>query len=110
RAVDRLCDRAVEAAERGVTILVLSDREVSATHTSIPMLLAVSAVHHQLIRTGIRLQCSIIADTGEAREDHHYACLLGYGASCVHPWLAYESVAEIAECNPLGPERSITVK
>src|SRR5207244_10304822 len=99
---------AEEAVRRGVTIVVLSDREVSPTHAPLPMLLAVSAVHHQMIRTGLRLSCSLIADTGEAREDHHYACLVGYGASCIHPWLAYETVAALAVADPL--EKGITVK
>jgi glutamate synthase domain-containing protein 2/glutamate synthase domain-containing protein 1/glutamate synthase domain-containing protein 3 len=103
-----VCARAEEAVRRGVSFLVLSDRDLSASHAPIPMLLAIAAVHHHLIRAGLRLQCSLIADTGEPREDHHFACLIGYGAGCVHPWLAYESVAAVAETDPL--ETGLTVR
>jgi glutamate synthase (ferredoxin) len=107
-ALDLVCARAEEVVRRGGSILILSDREVSRTHAPMPMLLAVAAVHHQLIRAGIRLRCSLIVDTGEAREDHHFACLIGYGASCVHPWLACETVAALAEEDP--QEKGITVR
>jgi glutamate synthase (ferredoxin) len=75
---------------------VLSDKGVSATHAPIPMLLAVGAVHHHLIRARKRMRASLLVESGEPREDHHIACLISYGASLVHPYLAFETVAELA--------------
>jgi len=87
-----LCKAAGEAADTGAAILVLSDRTMDAARAPIPMALAVGAVHHHLIREGKRMHASIIAETGEAREYHHYAVLLGYGASAVNPYLALETI------------------
>jgi glutamate synthase domain-containing protein 2/glutamate synthase domain-containing protein 1/glutamate synthase domain-containing protein 3 len=99
-AVSRLCAEAEAAIDEGTRLLVLSDRGVDHAHAAIPMLLAVAAVHHHLIRSGKRMRCSIIADTGEARDVHQVACLISYGASAVCPYLAYETVREIFEKNP----------
>jgi len=96
-ALDRLVRQAEEAVDRGAGLLVLTDRGANAEHAPIPMLLAVGAVHHHLIRRGKRMRCSLIADTAEAREMHHIACLLGYGASAVCPYLAFQTVRELAE-------------
>jgi glutamate synthase (ferredoxin) len=93
RMLEVLCERASEAIQQGYSILILSDRGVSEFQAPIPMLLAVSAVHHHLIREGLRMKASIVAETGEAREDHHFACLIGYGANAVNPYLAFEVVA-----------------
>jgi glutamate synthase (ferredoxin) len=91
--LDALCEQAVAAVEDGHTILILSDRGASNLQLPMPMLLAVSAVHHHLIRAGLRLRASLVVETGEAREDHHFACLIGYGAQAVNPYLAFEIVA-----------------
>lgn len=96
-AVEAVCDEAQEAVEQGATIIVLSDREVNAQQAPIPMLLAVGAVHHRLIERGVRLLASIVAVTGEMREDHDLACLLAYGASAVNPYLAIGQVQELCE-------------
>ncbi len=93
QVLDALCEQAVEAVSEGASILILSDRGASEFQAPIPMLLAVSAVHHHLIREGKRMRVSLIAETGEAREDHHFACLLGYGANAVNPYLALEVAA-----------------
>ncbi len=95
-AVQDLCARAEAAVDSGVSYLVLSDRGVDKDNAPVPMLLAVGAIHHHLIRAGKRMKASLIVETGEAREDHHIACLVGYGASLVHPYLAFEMVAEHA--------------
>jgi glutamate synthase domain-containing protein 2/glutamate synthase domain-containing protein 1/formylmethanofuran dehydrogenase subunit C len=95
-AVQALCARVEAAVDSGVSYILLSDRGVSATQAPIPMLLAVGAVHHHLIRVGKRMKASILVETGEAREDHHCASLLAFGASLVHPYLAFETVAELA--------------
>ena len=71
------------------------------------MLLATAAVHHHLIRRRLRMQVSIVCDTGEPREDHHFACLIGYGATLVHPWLAIRSVADCAREQDRDPEKAV---
>ena len=75
----------------GATILILSDRGVNAEHVPIPSLLACAAVHHHLIRAGLRVLCGMVAETGEAREVHHFALLVGYGVAAVNPYLVYET-------------------
>lgn len=101
-AVKRLCKEAEEAIDNGFYFLILSDRGVDDKHTSIPMLLAVGAVHHHLRRVGKRMKASIICETGEARDVHQMACLIGYGASCVNPYLAIETAREILEKDEKG--------
>jgi glutamate synthase (ferredoxin) len=96
RSLRLICDAAENAVDDGCSILILSDHGVGPDYAPIPMLLAVGAVHHHLIRSGKRLSASIICDTGEPREDHHFACLVGYGASLIYPYLAYASVAALA--------------
>ncbi|MEA2458145.1 MAG: glutamate synthase large chain, partial [Thermoleophilaceae bacterium] len=89
--VDRLCAESAEAVEQGATLLVLSDRGVGRERAPIPSLLAVSAVHHHLVRAGLRLRAALVVDSGDPREVHHLACLIGYGADAVHPWLMLET-------------------
>jgi len=99
-AVKDLCDRAATAVKSGTQILILSDRlspqgqttTLSDQQTYIPPLVAVGAVHHHLIATGLRMQTSIIVDTAQCWSTHHYACLVGYGATAVCPYLTLESV------------------
>lgn len=92
-AIAALCDRAAAAVNGGAEILVLSDREgdISAETTYIPPLAAVGAVHHHLIRHGLRMKVSLVVDTAQCWSTHHFACLVGYGASAVCPYLALES-------------------
>ena len=98
-AVAHLCQQASEAVATGKQLLILSDRPSSDTATwltsqmsYIPPLLAVGAVHHHLIRTGLRLQASLIVETAQCWSTHHFACLIGYGAAAVCPYLALETV------------------
>jgi glutamate synthase domain-containing protein 2/glutamate synthase domain-containing protein 3 len=108
RALDALCAAAVAAVARGARVLVLSDLEVSAAHAPIPMLLAVGAVHHHLRREGKRYAVSLVAASGEPREVHHFAALIGYGASAIYPVGAYEAVTHdvgSADEAPLRLER-----
>jgi len=93
--VQRLCERAEEAVDQGYNIVILSDRLVSAERIAIPALLATSAVHHHLIRKGLRTKVGIVVETGEAREVHHFCCLAGYGAEAINPYLAFETLAEL---------------
>ena len=94
RAVDALCLAAEQAVASGHSLIVLSDREVGPERAPIPMLLATSAVHHHLVRRQVRMEVSLICDTAEPREDHHFACLLGFGATLIHPYLALATVRD----------------
>ena len=94
RAVRRVCSQAVSAVLTGHTLLILSDRAVDAARAPIPSLLTVSAVHNHLIEAGERMHASLIVESGEPREVHHFAALLGYGANAIHPWLALGSIAD----------------
>ncbi|MDG5813781.1 glutamate synthase large subunit [Chitinispirillales bacterium ANBcel5] len=96
RAITNLCDRAVNAVREGYRIVVLSDKGLKEGEVPIPMLLAVSAVHNSLIREGLKTKTGLIAETGEAREVSHFALLLGYGACAINPYLAFETITEMA--------------
>jgi glutamate synthase (ferredoxin) len=99
QAIERLCHQAEAAVDAGSAILVLSDRlqpdgepgGISATIAALPPLLAIGAVHHHLLRRGLRLQCSLVVETAQCWTTHHLACLIGFGASAVCPWLAWET-------------------
>ena len=97
RAVDRLCQEADQAAREGYAILILSDRDMGSDLAPIPSLLATSATHHHLIREGLRMKVGLVVESGEPREAQHFALLIGYGASAVNPYLAYETLAGMAE-------------
>ncbi len=90
RALSTLCRKASQAVEDGYSALILSDRMVSDRLAAIPSLLAVSTIHHHLTREGVRAQVALIVESGEPREVHHFACLMGYGASAVCPYVALE--------------------
>ena len=97
RAIDHLCVEVDRAYKAGATILILSDRGVDENHVAIPSLLAVAAVHNHLVRTKKCTAMSLILESGEPREVHHFATLLGYGASAVNPYLAHASVSRLIE-------------
>ena len=96
-ALSMICKRASQRVKEGYNILVLSDMGVSDYEASIPILLAVSAVHHHLIKEKTRTKVSIIAETGEARETTHFALLIGYGATAVNPYMAFKSIEKMVE-------------
>src|SRR5690606_13486293 len=91
-ALDALCIEANKALDEGYPILVLSDRKHDRKRAPIPSLLATSALHHHLIREGRRTRAALIVESGEPREVHHFCLLLGYGASAINPYLAYEII------------------
>ena len=95
-ALESLCRKASQAVHEGHTLLVLSDRGVDGDWAAIPSLLATAAVHHHLVREGLRTEVGIIAETGEAREVAHFALLIGYGAGTVNPYLALETLGDLA--------------
>lgn len=96
-AMDKLCSAADTAIEDGANLLILSDRGVDEEHVPIPALLAVSGLHHHLIRKKTRTRVSMILESGEPREVHHFAVLLGYGASAVNPYLAFETLEDMCD-------------
>ncbi|MEX0602765.1 MAG: glutamate synthase-related protein, partial [Bacteroidota bacterium] len=91
-ALERLCAGAEQAADEGKFLVILSDRGVNEKTAPIPILLAVGAVHNHLLRVNKRLRLSVVAETGEPRDVHHFATLIGYGANAVHPYLAFETI------------------
>src|SRR3954470_24293387 len=92
RRLDEMCAEASDLVERGVNIIILSDRNLGAERVPMPALLATAAVHHHLVREGTRLQIGLVVETGQAKEIHHVACLIGYGASAVNPYVMFESL------------------
>ena len=92
KGVERICRYSVDAVEEGYSIILLSDRSINSDHAAIPSLLAVGAVHHHLIKKGLRAKADIVIEAGDVRETHHFATLIGYGASAINPYLAIESL------------------
>jgi glutamate synthase domain-containing protein 2/glutamate synthase domain-containing protein 1/glutamate synthase domain-containing protein 3 len=101
RALDSLCRRASLAVKAGYTLLILSDRGIDEEFAPIPSLLALTAVHNHLIREGTRTGVALIIESGEPREVMHHALLIGYGASAINPYLALETIEELAEASEL---------
>ena len=95
-----LCAEAVEAIQSGHNILIITDRKMDRANIAIPALLALSAIHHHLVRKGMRTSAGLVVETGTAREVHHFAVLAGYGAEAVHPYLAMETLTELAKDLP----------
>ena len=95
QALDRVCQQAQDAIADGVNIIVLSDRRINRLMAPIPSLLAVGSVHHHLVREGTRLRAGIILESGEPREVHHFATLIGFGVSAINPYLMLETLDEL---------------
>jgi len=96
KAMDRLCEQARQLIEKDdVNILILSDRAVTAEDAPIPSLLAVAGLHHYLIREGLRTRVSLVLEAGDCRETHHFATLIGYGASAINPYLVFETIDDM---------------
>src|SRR6476646_12167585 len=90
-----VCDEATDHIAAGINILILSDRAAGPNRAPIPSLLAVAAVHHHLVREGTRLRAGLVIESGEPREIHHMACLSGYGAAAVNPYVMLESLGDL---------------
>ncbi|MFD2921906.1 glutamate synthase large subunit [Terrimonas rubra] len=101
RGIERLCRYAEDAVRDGFEVLILQDRAIDSDHAPIPSLLATSAVHHHLIRKGLRGQVGIVVEAGDAWEVHHFACLLGFGATAINPYLALSSIRDMKESGKL---------
>ncbi len=95
KALDALCDAASKAIKDGVNIIILSDRGISRDLAPIPSLLAVSGVHHHLIREGSRTKLGLVLESGEPREVHHFSLLIGYGCGAINPYLAFETIDDM---------------
>jgi glutamate synthase (NADPH) large chain len=92
-ALETLCHQTSQAVENGYDLFILSDRQMSEYRVPVPALLAVSAIHHHLTREGTRTQVGFVLESGEPREVHHFALLLGYGATAINPYLAFETIS-----------------
>lgn len=93
--IDRLCRYAVDAVQDGFEVIILTDRAIDSEHAPIPSLLATAAVHHHLIKKGYRGQVGIIVEAGDVWETHHFACLIGFGATAINPYLALSSIRDM---------------
>ena len=102
RALAEICRAAESTVDSGKHIIILTDRGADSSKVPVPMLLAVGAVHHHLIRAGKRLRASILCETGEARDVHHFACLVGFGASAVNPYVAIDTIRQGVESGAYG--------
>ena len=100
QVLDELSARAEAAVREGVNIIILSDRMAGSDRIPIPSLLACASVHHHLIRTGLRTSVGLVVESGEPREVHHFACLAGYGAEAINPYLAFESIIAMKDRLP----------
>ena len=95
--LEALCEEASRYVDHGANILILSDRNLGPERVATPSLLAVAAVHHHLVRRGTRLRTGLVIESGEAREIHHMATLIGYGAAAINPYVMFESLDELAD-------------
>ncbi|MCP4315316.1 MAG: glutamate synthase large subunit [Hyphomicrobiales bacterium] len=94
-ALDNICARAERCVNNGYNIIILSDRQIATERIAIPALLAIAAVHHHLIRKGLRTSVGLVVESGEPREVHHFAVLAGYGAEAINPYLAFKTLADM---------------
>ncbi|MEC8812097.1 MULTISPECIES: glutamate synthase large subunit [unclassified Ketobacter] len=95
QAVENVCKEAAEAARNGKVILVLSDRDIDQGKLPIPALMATGAVHHHLTNNALRCESNIVVETASARDPHHFACLIGFGATAVYPYLAFDVICDL---------------
>src|SRR6266480_4311218 len=109
-ALDRLCVRAEAAVREGINIIILSDRRAGPENVPMPSLLACAAVHHHLIRQGLRTSVGLVVESGEPREVHHFCCLAGYGAEAINPYLAFETLRAMKDNLPQKLDEKEIVK
>src|SRR5499425_3065490 len=109
-ALDTLCVRAEAVVREGINIIILSDRRAGPDHVPMPSLLACAAVHHHLIRQGLRTSVGLVVESGEPREVHHFCCLAGYGAEAINPYLAFETLRAMKDNLPQKLDEKEIVK
>ncbi len=100
-AILSLCDRAEAAVRNGTSLVVLTDREMEKGKVPVHALMATGAVHHRLVKTGLRCKTNILVETATARDPHHFACLIGFGATAIHPYLSYRMLQGMVESGEL---------
>ena len=103
-AIERLCERAEAAVAGRYNIIILSDRQLGPDRIAIPSLLATAAVHHHLVRKGLRTSVGLVVESGEPREVHHFCCLAGYGAEAINPYLAFDTLTDMHKRGEFPPE------
>ena len=106
-ALDQICEQAEAATRDGKFLLILSDRYLEKGKLPVHALLATGAVHHHLVKTGLRCDANIVVETGVARDSHHFACLIGYGATMVYPYLVYQSLHDIGRRGNLAKQQQL---
>ena len=106
-ALDKICEQAEQGVRNGKLIIMLSDRYLEKGKLPVHALLATGAVHHHLVQTGLRCDANIIVETGVARDAHHVACLIGYGATMVYPYLVYQSLHDIAQRGNIDKQQQL---
>src|SRR5258707_7760574 len=109
-ALAGLCEQAEKAVRDGINIIILSDRNAGSDRIPIPSLLTCAAVHHHLIREGLRTSVGLVVESGEPREVHHFCCLAGYGAEAINPYLAFETLRAMKENLPQKLDEKEIVK
>ncbi len=105
RGLERLCRYAVDAVEDGFEVLILQDRAIDSDHAPMPSLISVAAVHHHLIRKGLRGKVGILVEAGDVWEVHHFACLIAFGATAVNPYLAMSSIRAMKQKGLIGADQ-----
>ncbi|WDF53407.1 glutamate synthase large subunit [Mucilaginibacter sp. KACC 22063] len=108
KGIERLCRYAEDAVEDGFEVLILSDRAIDSEHAPIPSLLAVSAVHHHLIKKGCRGAVGLVVEIGDAWEVHHFAALLAFGASAINPYLAFSTIENLKQSGEIETDQDIS--
>ncbi len=108
-AIERVCDEAVAAVRGGAVLLILSDRAITPERLPIHALLATGAVHHRLVRDGLRCDANLIVETASARDPHQIGVLIGYGATLVHPWLAYTVLHDLIRSGEIANRDPVAV-
>lgn len=108
--LQEICAEAEVAVRNGATIIVLSDRNISKQRIPVQALLATGSVHHYLTSAGLRCNANIVVDTGVARDPHQFAVLIGYGATAIHPYLAYETITEMSRNEQLGKDLDVSLR
>ena len=108
QALEQLCANVEKEIDKGNALIILSDRNIDRNHAAIPALLAVSAVHHYLVRKGKRQLAGLLLESGEVREVHHFAALIGYGCSGINPYLVFESLSDLKERGYLPEELTLS--
>lgn len=107
-AIIQVCEQAAKAVKTGKSLLILSDLNIKPGLVTIPAVMATGAVHHHLIREGLRTESNLIIETATARDPHHFAVLLGYGATAVYPYLAYETLQDLMRTKELDPATPVS--